>query len=223
MTGIWLDFQENLSDYMFVDNRDVEEQERRCSRASSPYSSISSGNNTSKSNGGGNNNKSIVIIASNPTEASDLYDPHDPSKFVKATNFAELSKLRESLGSSAINIVYMQQDKDSATPVKNTTPAATIQRLRPSSVDNRKSGGISIAEATSWDPQVPEGGSLEPEPHAMDTAEMYSIRMKMEEKRKRIEAEKRHQELMASKQREKVGKAAFLQVKQANDMQRGRN
>ena len=46
----------------------------------------------------------------------------------------------------------------------------------------------------------------------MDAADLYDIRMKMEEKRKRIEAEKRHMELMASKQREKVGKAAFLQV-----------
>lgn len=44
-------------------------------------------------------------------------------------------------------------------------------------------------------------------------ADLYGIRLKMEEKRKRIEAEKRQMELMASRQREKVGKAAFLQVK----------
>ncbi len=139
---------------MFVDNRDVEEQERRGSRASSPYSSISSGNHTFKSNGaavgggGGHHNKSIVIIAnpspSSPphhhhglTEASDLYDVRGdaaspssttPSRYVnlsKATNFAELSKLRESLGSSAINIVYMQQDKD---PSVAPTSAGKIQQ-----------------------------------------------------------------------------------------------
>jgi hypothetical protein len=34
----------------------------------------------------------------------------------------------------------------------------------------------------------------------------------MEEKRKRIESDKRQQELLANRQREKVGKAAFLQV-----------
>lgn len=43
-------------------------------------------------------------------------------------------------------------------------------------------------------------------------ADLYGIRLKMEEKRKRIEADKRQMELMASRQREKVGKAAFLQV-----------
>ena len=59
-----------------------------------------------------NGNKQFVIIAANPSEPADIYE--DPRvNLARATNFAELSKLRESLGSnSAINIVYMQQDKD---------------------------------------------------------------------------------------------------------------
>ena len=73
---------------------------------------------------------------------------------------------------------------------------------------------MTIAEATSWEPQQLEkdhyGGMEAIE--EMDAADLYGIRMKMEEKRKRIEAEKRHMELMANKQREKLGKAAFLQV-----------
>ena len=92
-----------------MDNRDVEEQLDRRSRASSPtYSSISS---TAKS-GSNNGNKQFVIIGANPSEPADIYE--DPRvNLARATNFAELSKLRESLGSnSAINIVYMQQDKD---------------------------------------------------------------------------------------------------------------
>lgn len=89
-----------------LDNREVEEQERR-SRASSPFSSVSSSTK---------NGKPIVIIASNPNHASEAADLYEEAKvnFTKATNFAELSKLSESLGGSAINIVYMQQDKDSS-------------------------------------------------------------------------------------------------------------
>jgi len=80
-----------------------------------------------------------------------------------------------------------------------------------------QTSGISIAEATSWDPQPSpqaSAGVAADEEAAVEssTADLYGIRLKMEEKRKRIEADKRHMELMASKQREKVGKAAFLQV-----------
>lgn len=106
----FVSFQENLSDYL-MDNRDVEEQLERRSRASSPtYSSISS---TAKS-GSNNGNKQFVIIAANSSENPvDLYEDSRVN-LARATNFAELSKLRESLGSnSAINIVYMQQDKES--------------------------------------------------------------------------------------------------------------
>ena len=82
-------------------------------------------------------------------------------------------------------------------------------------------GGITIAEAmssSSWDPQTPvvENKDRLENLTADDmnsAADLYGIRLKMEEKRKRIEAEKRQQELMASRQREKVGKAAFLQVR----------
>lgn len=43
-------------------------------------------------------------------------------------------------------------------------------------------------------------------------SQLHNIRMKLEEKRRRIESEKRHMEVVMSKQRQKVGKAAFLQA-----------
>lgn len=96
-----------------MDNRDVEEQLERRSRTSSPtYSSISS-TAKSGSNNNGNKQQFVIIAAANPSEPADLYEDSRVN-LTRATNFAELSKLRESLGSnSAINIVYMQQDKDS--------------------------------------------------------------------------------------------------------------
>ncbi|XP_046645500.1 patronin-like isoform X5 [Daphnia pulicaria] len=211
--------QENLSDYL-MDNRDVEEQLDRRSRASSPtYSSISS---TAKS-GSHNGNKQFVIIAANPSEPADLYE--DPRvNLARATNFAELSKLRESLGSnSAINIVYMQQDKDPIQSAKGSAVGSPVsQHGRRISENQRKlGGGITIAEAmssTSWEPQTPVVDKMDGRLEALmpddmnSTTDLYSIRLKMEEKRKRIESDKRQQELLANRQREKVGKAAFLQA-----------
>jgi len=47
--------------------------------------------------------------------------------------------------------------------------------------------------------------------HVM-ASQLHNIRMKLEEKRRRIESEKRRMEVVMSKQRQKVGKAAFLQA-----------
>uniref|UniRef100_A0A0N8CGU7 Calmodulin regulated spectrin-associated protein 1 1 (CAMSAP1L1) n=1 Tax=Daphnia magna TaxID=35525 RepID=A0A0N8CGU7_9CRUS len=208
--------QENLSDYL-MDNRDVEEQLDRRSRASSPtYSSISS---TAKSGTNNGNKQFVIISASNAPEPADVYE-ETRLNLSRATNFAELSKLRESLGSnSAINIVYMQQDKD---PIQGKVGSPVSQHGRRVSENQRKHGGsITIAEAmssTSWDPQTPVADKTDGRLEALtaddmnSAADLYGIRLKMEEKRKRIEADKRQQELMASRQREKVGKAAFLQA-----------
>lgn len=43
-------------------------------------------------------------------------------------------------------------------------------------------------------------------------SQLHNIRMKLEEKRRHIESEKRRMEVVMSKQRQKVGKAAFLQA-----------
>jgi len=43
-------------------------------------------------------------------------------------------------------------------------------------------------------------------------SQLNNIRMKLEEKRRHIENEKRRMEVVMSKQRQKVGKAAFLQA-----------
>lgn len=46
----------------------------------------------------------------------------------------------------------------------------------------------------------------------MYASQINNIRMKLEEKRRHIENEKRKMEVVVSKQRQKVGKAAFLQA-----------
>lgn len=46
----------------------------------------------------------------------------------------------------------------------------------------------------------------------MDATKLSSVRMKLEEKRRQIETEKRKLELALSRQQQKVGQAAFLQA-----------
>ena len=218
-----------------MDNRDIEEQLEtlRRSRASSPtYSSISSTAKSGSNGGGGGGSKPFVIIAGGG-ETGELYDDSTRLQLAKATNFAELSRLRETLGSnSAINIVYMQQDRAESGKLCLTcvllsgfnltfgfnfegkgsggaSPPA-IHHRRTSEHRKTTGGGLTIAEATSWEPQTP---IVDSSPTGSGAGDLYSIRLKMEEKRKRIEAEKRQMELAASQQREKVGKAAFLQVR----------
>lgn len=49
------------------------------------------------------------------------------------------------------------------------------------------------------------------EPQIM-ASELHNVRLKLEEKRRNIEAEKRKMELMLNKQRQKMGKEAFMQA-----------
>lgn len=44
------------------------------------------------------------------------------------------------------------------------------------------------------------------------TMQLLNIRLKLEEKRRLIESEKKRMELVVNKQRQKMGKAAFLQA-----------
>ena len=44
------------------------------------------------------------------------------------------------------------------------------------------------------------------------TSELHNVRLKLEEKRRRIESDKRKMELMINKQRQKLGKEAFMQA-----------
>lgn len=43
-------------------------------------------------------------------------------------------------------------------------------------------------------------------------SQLLNVRLKLEEKRRHIESEKRRMEAVMSRQRQKVGKAAFLQA-----------
>lgn len=125
-------------------------------------------------------------------------------------SFANLSKQKNNSG-TAINIVYSHQDKeiDQGTYKKPVRPGYLhINKAHPAG-DNI-SPTSSTGNVQEW-----SKSSSQKALSATDisvAAQMHDIRLKLEEKRKRIEQEKALLESLSKRQREKMGKAAFLQA-----------
>nr|CAD7443328.1 unnamed protein product [Timema bartmani] len=153
---------------------------------------------------------------------SDSMDGGDPVNM--ATSFAELSA-KDKVGgdaAKAIHIVYMQQEKDEE---EIPPPKPSILNKKPIVATNGGEKKTSFAalpnNTTTWQQQSSTSQLHQSETPPLDdptnnnqvmATQLHNIRMKLEEKRRRIESEKRRMEVVMSKQRQKVGKAAFLQA-----------
>ncbi|XP_076064083.1 calmodulin-regulated spectrin-associated protein patronin isoform X3 [Oratosquilla oratoria] len=130
---------------------------------------------------------------------------YERDKLAKATSFAELSKLKEQLP-GGINIIYMQSDKEEG-------------NKKGSKKSEKKTTFAALPNQTTWKQQsvqsIPDDSKPIPdenvEPQVM-ASELHNVRLKLEEKRRRIESEKRKMELAMNKQRQKLGKEAFMQA-----------
>ncbi|KAL3282263.1 hypothetical protein HHI36_005454 [Cryptolaemus montrouzieri] len=112
---------------------------------------------------------------------------------------------------SGIQLVYMQQEKDD--PEQNF-----LKRENKNTSEKKTSFAALPSNQTTWQQQSnnqqhceSNGGGENGVPNNM-TAQLNDIRLKLEEKRRHIESEKRRMELAMNKHRQKVGKAAFLQA-----------
>lgn len=82
----------------------------------------------------------------------------------------------------------------------------------------KKTSFATLPNTTTWQQQSSntqqqsDGVSEDSAPNNLMNIQLNDIRMKLEEKRRHIENEKRRMELAMNKQRQKVGKAAFLQA-----------
>nr|CAD7259678.1 unnamed protein product [Timema shepardi] len=153
---------------------------------------------------------------------SDSVDGGEPVNM--ATSFAELST-KGKVGvdaAKAIHIVYMQQEKDEE---EIPPPKPSILNKKPIVATNGGEKKTSFAalpnNTTTWQQQSSTSQLHQSETPPLDdptnnnqgmATQLHNIRMKLEEKRRRIESEKRRMEVVMSKQRQKVGKAAFLQA-----------
>ncbi|XP_035221718.1 patronin-like, partial [Stegodyphus dumicola] len=124
-------------------------------------------------------------------------------------SFANLSKQKNNSG-TAINIVYTHQDKENeqGTYKKATRPGYLhINKSHP--MTDNTSPTSSYGTSSDW---AKSDAKCQPTSDSSVAAQMLDIRLKLEEKRKRIEQEKALLESLSKKQREKMGKAAFLQA-----------
>lgn len=153
-------------------------------------------------------NKENVDSENNAFQSSDDHKSSEDQGGVMS--FANLSKQKNNSG-TAINIVYSHQDKeiDQGTYKKPVRPGYLhINKSRPA--NDNISPTSNVSNVQEW-----AKNSTSNVLSVADTsvaAQMHDIRLKLEEKRKRIEQEKALLESLSKRQREKMGKAAFLQA-----------
>ncbi|KAG8195834.1 hypothetical protein JTE90_008529 [Oedothorax gibbosus] len=128
------------------------------------------------------------------------------------TSFAQLSKLREG-SSSSINIVYMPNDD-------KKSPHTNAKRMEG---EGKRTTFAALPNTTTWQqqkhasssniPQTDSGHETPTEPADTHlTSQLCNLKMKLEDKKRKIELKKKRMEMLWKKQRQKLGKAAFLQA-----------
>ncbi|KYM95331.1 Short spindle protein 4 [Cyphomyrmex costatus] len=109
-----------------------------------------------------------------------------------------------------INFTYTEQQDDAKSNRKHGQSNGNSEK---------KTTFATLPNTTTWQQQSNQQ-SQQLEQHSIDenggntimASQLNNIRLKLEEKRRHIENEKRRMEVVMSKQRQKVGKAAFLQA-----------
>ncbi|XP_015607322.1 patronin isoform X4 [Cephus cinctus] len=133
----------------------------------------------------------------------------------KMASFANLSRQSSEKG---INFTYMEQDREDP-PAKSSFTSKKQGQSNGNGFAEKKTTFATLPNTTTWQQQSNQQ-MQQTEHHAADenggntvmASQLNNIRMKLEEKRRHIENEKRKMEVVMSKQRQKVGKAAFLQA-----------
>ncbi|VEN49558.1 unnamed protein product [Callosobruchus maculatus] len=120
----------------------------------------------------------------------------------KRMSFADLGKQK---------LVYMN-DKEEYPP-----KSSFLNKVGSTNGNEKKTSFATLPNTTTWQQQssqqqLGENKLEETSPSNVMTVQLNDIRMKLEEKRRHIENEKRRMEVAMNKQRQKVGKAAFLQA-----------
>lgn len=118
-------------------------------------------------------------------------------------------------GQKSIQVMYMQQEppQDDA-PLKSSFMNKTANTNGNS--EKKITTFATLPNTTTWQQQSNNNqqnlkGDVLPG-NTVVTSQLTDIRLKLEEKRRHIESEKRRMEAIMNKQRQKVGKAAFLQA-----------
>lgn len=165
-------------------------------------------------------NKSELIIT-DPKKASVEKFFNRPAR---TTTFAEIKKNKENFENSGL--VYMQHGQEPNVPKSGTLKSA-FNKNRPSgsATYSKKTSFAILPNQTTWqqtapgaerskntDVESPANGSMVPL-----ASELLQVRLKLEEKRRMIERKKHRMEVQQNKVRQRIGKAAFMQVLSKKD------
>lgn len=151
-----------------------------------------------------------ISIYSKNSDKENINYEHD-SQFTK---FADLAKS----GQKSIQLVYMQQQDQNLdnAPLKSSFLNKAVSTN--GSSEKKITTFATLPNTTTWQQQssnnqhnLGSGGEVSPGNNVV-TSQLTDIRLKLEEKRRHIESEKRRMEAIMNKQRQKVGKAAFFQA-----------
>ncbi|XP_043602549.1 patronin isoform X20 [Bombus pyrosoma] len=132
----------------------------------------------------------------------------------KLASFANLSRQSSEKG---INLTYTEQERDDS---KSNLSSKKLGQTNGNRNGEKKTTFATLPNTTTWQQQSNQQ-SQQMEQHSVAdenggntimASQLNNIRLKLEEKRRHIENEKRRMEVVMSKQRQKVGKAAFLQA-----------
>ncbi|XP_033208972.1 patronin isoform X3 [Belonocnema kinseyi] len=134
------------------------------------------------------------------------------------TKLASFANLGRQTAEKVINFTYTEQEKEEALAKSNLANKKHVQ-TNGNGLAEKKTSFATLPNTTTWQQQsnqqnqqnenqsADEGGN-----NTVMASQLNNIRLKLEEKRRHIENEKRRMEIVMSKQRQKVGKAAFLQA-----------
>ncbi|XP_076668126.1 calmodulin-regulated spectrin-associated protein patronin isoform X14 [Andrena cerasifolii] len=131
---------------------------------------------------------------------------------------ASFANLNRQSSEKAINLTYTEQEREDNTSKSNLSNKKHGQ-TNGNGNGEKKTTFATLPNTTTWQQQSNQQ-SQQVEQHSVDenggntimASQLNNIRLKLEEKRRHIENEKRRMEVVMSKQRQKVGKAAFLQA-----------
>lgn len=132
-------------------------------------------------------------------------------------NFADLNKQNVLSENKGIQLVYMQQDKEDLPP-----KSSFLNKVSNTNGNSEKKTTTfaALPNMTTWQQQSSNsqqstennGGEESSGTNVVMNSQLNDLRLKLEEKRRHIENDKRKMEMAMNKQRQKVGKAAFLQA-----------
>ncbi|GFQ68573.1 patronin [Trichonephila clavata] len=203
--------------------KNLEEYYNQLAGMDGPMRSISASNiiegNRRKCSSNSHGADSVPESSSSQSSGICLSDIDIKNTF-STTSFAQLSKVRDS-SSNSINIVYMPHERELMEKERMASKVSNTGVKKVES-EGKKTTFAALPNTTTWQqqhavhsnfPQTDSGHETPTEPvDNVLNAQLCNIKMKLEDKKRKIELKKKRMEMLWKKQRQKLGKAAFLQA-----------